>query len=255
MPRTATSPISGVRSLPGQTGKAAAQTGERRAAPSAESPAASSARTESTRARPLLLVDIDGVISLFGFPPQAPPEGAMHWIDGIPHFLSAVAARELRGLADDFELVWCSGWEERANEYLPHLLDLPRDLPFLRFGRSPGTDAATVAGLPGAAAGTATTTATRGHWKLAAIDAYAGHRPLAWIDDAFDEPCHTWAQARSAPTFLVQTTPACGLTEREALLLRSWRPTLRPVTRRSPPADAPSADPRIERTLDLRSTT
>ena len=176
----------------------------------------------AARERPLLLVDVDGVISLFGFPSQAPPEGAMHWIDGIPHFLSAVAARELRGLADDFELVWCSGWEERANEYLPHLLGLPRDLPFLRFGRSAGTGDATAAGLPGAAAGTATTTTTRGHWKLDAIDGYAGRRPLAWIDDAFDEPCHAWARARPAPTLLVPTIPALGLTEREALILREW---------------------------------
>lgn len=192
--------------------------------PAADPPAggASPAGDAAARERPLLLVDVDGVISLFGFHPQAPPEGAMHWIEGIPHFLSAVAARELRALADDFELVWCSGWEERADEHLPHLLDLPRGLPFLRFGRSPGTSDATVAGLPGAAAGTATTTATRGHWKLGAIDGYAGNRPLAWIDDAFDEPCHAWARARPAPTLLVPTIPALGLTEREADATRAW---------------------------------
>ncbi len=73
-----------------------------------------------------------------------------------------------------------SGWEERAEEHLPHLLGLPAGLPFLRFARSP-RDAANA------------------HWKLDAIDAYAGTRPLAWIDDAFNEACHEWAaRARGA---------------------------------------------------------
>ena len=93
--------------------------------------------------------------------------------------------------------MWASGWEERAEEHLPRLLGLPAGLPFLRFERSPGTQP------------------TR-HWKLAAIDAYAGPRPLAWIDDAFNEACHEWAGERAAPTLLVQTEPEDGLTSREA---------------------------------------
>ncbi len=51
-----------------------------------------------TRERPLLLLDIDGVISLFGFPPQHPPAGRFHAIEGIPHFLSAAAAGQLHRL-------------------------------------------------------------------------------------------------------------------------------------------------------------
>jgi hypothetical protein len=60
------------------------------------------------------------------------------------------------------------------------------------------------------------------HWKLAAIEAYAGDRPLAWIDDALSEACHVWAEARRAPTLLVQTSPERGLTAREVALLGSW---------------------------------
>jgi len=155
--------------------------------------------------RPLLLVDIDGVVSLFGFPPSERPEGVFHSIDGIPHLLSTAAARHLLDLVSVFELAWCSGWEEKANEYLPHLLGLPT-MPFLSFDRSPGRSNA--------------------HWKLNAIDAFAGPaRPLAWIDDAFNDACHEWAAARGAPTLLVQTEPATGLTEREAVLLRDWAPS------------------------------
>jgi hypothetical protein len=157
--------------------------------------------------KPLLMVDIDGVLSLFGFPVHDPPEGSWHSIDGIPHFLSAAAASHLLALVSLFEPVWCSGWEEKADEYLPSLLGLPRGLPHLSFERSTSTGAGE---------------SLHGHWKLAAIDAYAGVRPLAWVDDCLDDACHDWASARAAPTLLVQTIPAQGLTEREAAQLRGW---------------------------------
>jgi hypothetical protein len=166
------------------------------------------------RERPLLLVDIDGVISLFGgwTGPGAGAErtdGALHSIEGMLHFLSFTAAAHLLELSSEYELVWASGWEERADEYLPHLLGLPRGLPFLRFQRAVGRSHA--------------------HWKLDAIDAYAAERPLAWIDDALDDACRDWAHARSgtAPTLLVQTEPRRGLTGSEAALLSGWARELR----------------------------
>ncbi len=167
----------------------------------------------SAAGRPLLLVDIDGVISLFGSmglssgPPFAGRAGSFHSIDGMPHFLSSTAAAHLLDLQRHFELAWCSGWEEKANEHLPHLLGLPPALPFLRFERSVGR--------------------TNAHWKLDAIDEFAGERALAWIDDALNAACHEWAAARSAPTLLVQTEPEHGLTEREAVLLSGWAAELR----------------------------
>jgi hypothetical protein len=176
-------------------------------------------------ARPLLLVDIDGVISLFGRPPGSQErlaadgshlDGSFHSIEGIPHFLSSTAAAHLLSLAPLFELVWASGWEERANEHLPHLLGLPEPLPFLRFPRD--EDVAGAGGRRGAA-GPQTTLA---HWKLQSIDSYAGERPLAWIDDAFNPACHDWAAGRAAATLLVQTEPEHGLTWREARLLEQW---------------------------------
>jgi HAD domain in Swiss Army Knife RNA repair proteins len=159
------------------------------------------------RAKPLLMVDIDGVISLFGVSIQhsSDPrlgEGSFHSIEGIPHFLSAIAAAHLLELSGLFELVWASGWEERADDHLPHLLGLPQGLPFLRFSRSVGRSNA--------------------HWKLAAIDAHAAGRPLAWIDDALNDECRAWAEARPAPTLLVRTEPELGLTARESQLLRDW---------------------------------
>jgi hypothetical protein len=163
---------------------------------------------EPAAGRPLLLVDIDGVISLFGGTelssgsPFAGRAGSFHSIDGMPHFLSSTAAAHLLDLQRHFELAWCSGWEEKANEHLPHLLGLPPSLPFLRFERSVGR--------------------ANAHWKLDAIDEFAGVRALAWVDDALNPACHEWAAARPAPTLLVQTEPEHGLTEREAVLLSAW---------------------------------
>jgi HAD domain in Swiss Army Knife RNA repair proteins len=166
--------------------------------------------------RPLLMVDIDGVVSLFGGWQSTAGsvdgralDGSLHSIDGIPHFLSFTAAAHLLELLTLYEIVWASGWEERANEHLPHLLGLPPGLPFLRFTRDVGGHSA-----------------PKAHWKLDAIDDYAGERPLAWIDDAFNDACHRWAQARSAPTLLVQTVPEHGLTAREAEQLALWAGSL-----------------------------
>lgn len=157
------------------------------------------------------MVDIDGVISLFAFAerPRPRPRGSFHSIDGIPHFLSSHAARHLLALWPLFEPVWASGWEEKANEYLPHLLGLPGPLPYLSFERPAGTSRLTNA-----------------HWKLDAIDRYADERPLAWIDDAFNDACHAWAKRRASPTLLVQTLPHSGLTQREADLLSDWAQSL-----------------------------
>jgi hypothetical protein len=168
-------------------------------------------------AKPLLLVDVDGVISLFGFPQHARPAGRFEMVDGIAHFLSATAGEHLRLLADTFEPVWCTGWEEKANEYLPHALGLDGPWPYLSFERAAG---------PGAS--------TQGHWKLDAIDAHCGARPLAWIDDAHGEACEAWAGARAAsgsPTLLVTTAPAVGLTETDVEALLAWAAQLAAAAR------------------------
>jgi hypothetical protein len=150
--------------------------------------------------KPLLFVDIDGVISLFGFPPDRRPPGAWANVDGVVHLLSATARGHLLELSEHFELVWASGWEEKANEHLPVALELPGPLPYLTFAPAD----------------------THGHWKLAALEAHAGDRPLAWIDDAHDDACRAWAAARAAPTLLVATDPATGLTDAHVAQLTAW---------------------------------
>ena len=168
------------------------------------------AKMPQTLDKPLLFVDIDGVVSLWGSASDTRPAGGCHNVDGIIHFLSSDAGNHLLALAAGFELAWCRGWEQKPDEHLPRALALPRGLPFLSFSRTPGR--------------------RHGHWKLAAIDAHAGPgRPLAWIVDAHDAACHVWAAVRGAPTLLVTTTPAVGLGAAHADALSAWAAGVAPA--------------------------
>jgi hypothetical protein len=152
---------------------------------------------------PLLLVDVDGVISLFGFDHTSPPNGFPVAVDGIPHWLSERAGARLVRLARTYQCVWCTGWEERAEEHLPYFLGLPGGWEHISFD------------VPRAQITV--------HWKLAAIDAFAGpERALAWIDDDHDERCRAWAADRLGPTLLVTTEPSIGLTDEHVAELEAW---------------------------------
>ena len=152
--------------------------------------------------RPILAVDVDGVISLFGF--DEPPDRSVarfELVDGTVHCISLLAGKRLLRLAQHYELIWASGWEDRANDHLPTILGVPK-LPYLTFdGR--------------ARFGTA-------HWKLEALEEYSGSRPLAWIDDSLDESCYEWADRRDAPTLLVPTESAVGLIDAHVEALEAW---------------------------------
>lgn len=164
--------------------------------------------------KPLLYLDVDGVISLFGFregyglaPGNARfadcPPGRLHSINGVPHYISAACGGYLRRLAERYELVWATGWEETANDYLPYLLELPASLPYLTFdGR--------------VAAGSA-------HWKVEAIATHAGDtRPVAWIDDNVDGTCRAWAEQRPGPTLIIETVRHEGMREEHVDHLLEW---------------------------------
>lgn len=156
--------------------------------------------------RPILAVDVDGVISVFGF--ERRPEGPgyrLELVDGVPHCISLAAGERLLRLARTFELVWASGWEDKANFYLPAILGLP-ELPHV--------------GFDGAARDRA------GHWKLGALEEFSRGRALAWVDDNLDRSCHRWARARPEPTLLVPTEPQLGLEEGHVDALTAWAESL-----------------------------
>ncbi len=150
--------------------------------------------------KPILAVDVDGVLSLFGFE-ETPDECRMELVDGVLHCISLRAGRRLQRLAEHYDLVWATGWEEKANFYLPMILGLA-ELPYLSFDG-------------GARFGSA-------HWKLGPLQEYSEGRALAWIDDNLDDSCYRWAQERELPTLLVPTEPDRGLDEVETEALEGW---------------------------------
>ena len=162
--------------------------------------------------QPILAVDVDGVIVLFGDEGQAhrPPVVQIELIDGMMQRISLAASDHLRRLSEHYELIWATGWERRANERLTELLGIP-ELPHLSFD---GT----------ARFGSA-------DWKLGPLDAYGRGRPLAWIDDCFDEHCEAWAQERGAPTMLVPVDPHRGLEDAHVEALIEWARDLERDTR------------------------
>ena len=163
--------------------------------------------------RPILAVDVDGVISLFGFEEPPPPETArFELIDGIVHAISSTAGEHLRRLAALYDLVWATGWEARANDLLPALLGI-EELPYLTFDGAARFGSA--------------------HWKLGPLSEYARDRALAWIDDSFDESCYEWARERErrAPTLLVPTESHLGIEPAHADTLLGWAHELEGISR------------------------
>ena len=76
------------------------------------------------------------------------------------HCISLAAGERLLRLGEHFDLVWATGWEEKANDYLPNILGLP-ELPVLTFDGAARFGSA--------------------HWKLGPLDEYGG-RPAAGLD-------------------------------------------------------------------------
>ncbi len=152
--------------------------------------------------RPILAVDVDGVISIFGFDdPPGRDEARFELVDGMVHCISLLGRRPPAAPVGALRHGLGDGVGGRANDYLPNILGLPV-LPHLTFN---GT----------ARFGSA-------HWKLGPLDEYCQGRPMAWIDDNLDESCYEWARARPEPTLLVPTEPHLGLEEAETEALVAW---------------------------------
>src|ERR1700761_8051800 len=131
--------------------------------------------------RPILAVDVDGVVSLFGFetPPPA-AEATYQLVDGMLHCISLRAGERLQRLAEHFELIWATGWEEKANFYLPIMLGIA-ELPHLSFDGAARFGSA--------------------HWKLGPLDEYgrgraSGRSRPCWCRPSRRSACKRWKPKR-----------------------------------------------------------
>ncbi|MFG2822514.1 HAD domain-containing protein [Kitasatospora sp. NPDC048365] len=120
--------------------------------------------------KPLLFLDIDGVLNPVCPHPDADFDS--HSLLGYTVLLSGRHGDWLRELADGYELVWATTWEEQANAHVAPLLGLPQ-LPVVRFTGyvpQPGDPRVPLMELFSAR-------------KWAPILRYAAGRPFAWVDD------------------------------------------------------------------------
>jgi hypothetical protein len=161
----------------------------------------SPARADS---RPILLVDVDGVLNPWLARSCPPGFGEYDFFPGERVLLSPGHGELLLSLAQAYELVWATAWEHRANRLICPVLALP-PLPVIEFPLS-GRDLY--------------------FRKLPAVIEAVGSRPCAWIDDEHRPDHYTWAERRGVPTLIVDIDPALGLTSDVAARLAEWAAAL-----------------------------
>jgi hypothetical protein len=150
--------------------------------------------------RPLLLVDVDGVLN--PWLAEDCPDGysEYHFFPGERVLLSPEHGKLLTSLTPAYELVWATAWEHRANRLICPVLSMP-ELPVIEFPLD-GRDLY--------------------FRKLPAVIDAVGSRPCAWIDDAHEADHFAWAAQRGVPTLIVDIDPAEGLTSDVIAILADW---------------------------------
>ena len=139
-----------------------------------------------SRMRPLLLLDVDGVLMPVGR--SVPPGFERSTSPTFDIVVSPQHGAWLHQLRELFDLVWATSWGDTANDTFGAYFGLPH--------------------LPSVPLKTLTTDGTR---KLQSVAAYVGDRALAWIDDELYEDAELWAGDRDAPTLLIRTAASVGL--------------------------------------------
>lgn len=151
--------------------------------------------------RPVLLLDIDGVLNLYGRAdcPAGYQQVILFPDDPEPAMVSTLHGQWLREAARQYELTWASAWGHQANELLGPLLHLD-PMPFVSMPPAPFAP----------------------ELKVPAIDAHLCGRPAAWIDDVFPAGTREWAEHRQQSTLLIQTDPTEGLQRRHIDEVLHW---------------------------------
>ena len=178
--------------------------------------------------KPVLMLDVDGVIAPFGLGGECPEN---HYeqrfgFGDMTVFLANDLANRIRRLQRCCDLMWATAWEERANEMLLPHLGLQDELPLIEFdhrleneGLGPEVVGAhrrlkEITFDPGVLT-----------WKLPWIKQWAEmnpDRPFVWIDDEIEKDAFEWADAREVPTKFICTDPRVGMTEGHANVIELW---------------------------------
>lgn len=161
-------------------------------------------RLDSADPRPVLFVDVDGVLNPWLAEDCPPGFDVYDFFPGERVLLSPAHGKLLMSLASAYELVWATAWEHRANSLICPVLSLP-ELPVVEFPLD-GRD--------------------RYFRKLPSVIEAVGDRPCAWIDDEHQPDHYTWAERRGVPTLIIDIDPAEGLTSDVVERLAEWAAAL-----------------------------
>jgi hypothetical protein len=169
------------------------------------------------QARPLVYVDVDGVLQpdrpgpgyqphrYNGPGPDGSPVTGTVWL----HPQHGAWLAELAAAGTN--LVWATSWRHLANSFVAPHLGLPGTWPVLDIAAT------------GVAFGYSV--------KRGPVLEHAGTRPFAWLDDDFGPRDPQWATHRTrheAPTLLVPVDPYHGLTRQHVDTVLAWLATLTP---------------------------
>lgn len=176
-------------------------------------------------AKPLLMLDIDGVLAPFGVAAENPETHYEHVIGGpiwgdlsiwLRHDLEEIVQR----LIKTFSLMWATGWGgKEANEHLLGPMGLEDALHAIDYNAS----------VPGVSrvAGALRFSGEIETWKLPWIKQFLDEdeRPAIWIDDEILDDARVYAEERTSrgmPTLFIQTDPALGFLDEHIELLEEW---------------------------------
>lgn len=158
--------------------------------------------------KPLLGLDIDGVLNAFSDPFELPSHTEMH-VGGYWVLLNIEEHSQwITELKEHFDIVWATMWTHQANEYIAPVLGIG-PFPVIDHNQIPDSvDERTLGGIDS--------------FKIATIDPYIGNRPFAWIDDDISHVAEQWASERDAPTKLVKPDPMFGMQREHIDELIEW---------------------------------
>lgn len=140
--------------------------------------------------RPMLLLDVDGVLNPYGFSrrPAGFTEHHLFPDDDEPVLVNPEHGAWIGELTRTCDVTWATSWNQDANRLLCPLLGIGA-LPVLSMPAVPFRPAD----------------------KVPLIARHSRGRAAVWIDDLHTAEAHAWQRGRAEPTILIGVDPAVGL--------------------------------------------